>query len=62
MAYMLQFGESTIHRVLVARIVFVAAIFSCLNLKPDDRFLPYSIPEVFVKTGHGLTDIIIIIA
>ena len=40
MAYMLQFGESTIRRVLVARIVFVTAIFSCLNLKPDDRFLP----------------------
>ena len=33
------------------------AIFSCLNLKPDDGFLPYNIPELFNKTGHGQTDI-----
>ena len=36
------------------------AIFSSLNLKYDDGFLPYSMPEVFTKTGHGLTDIIIV--
>ena len=36
------------------------AIFSCLlNLKPVDGFLVYSMPEVFNKTGHDLTDIII---
>ena len=39
--------------------VFVKAIFSCLNLKPDDGFLPYNMPELFNKTGHGLTDIVI---
>ena len=39
--------------------VFVKAIFSCLNLKPDDGFLPYNMPDVFNKTGHGLTDIVI---
>ena len=33
------------------------AIFSCLNLKPDDGFLPYNMTEVFNKTRHGLTDI-----
>ena len=40
MAYMLQFGESAIHRIFVAWVVFVKAIFSCLNLKPDEGFLP----------------------
>ena len=25
----------------------VKAIFSCLNLKPDDGFLPYNMPKVF---------------
>ena len=39
--------------------VFVKAIFSCLNLKPDDGFLAYNMPEFFDKTGHGLTDIVI---
>ena len=33
------------------------AIFSCLKLEYDDRFLPYSMPEVLNKTGHDLTDI-----
>ena len=40
MAYMLQFGWSAIHRVFVAWVVFLKAIFSCLNFKPDDGFLP----------------------
>ena len=39
-AYMLQFGESTIHRIFVAWLVFVKVTFSCLNLKPYDGFLP----------------------
>ena len=40
-------------------LVFMKAIFSCLNLKFDDGFLLYSMHEVFNKTGHGLTGIII---
>ena len=39
--------------------VFVKAIFSSLNLKPEDGFLAYNMPDVFNKTGHGLTDIVI---
>ena len=35
------------------------AIFSCLGLKPDDRVLPYKMSEIFNKTEHGPTDIII---
>ena len=57
MAYMLQFGA--IHRIFVAWVVFAKAIFSCLNLNPDDGFLPYNMPELFDKTGQGLTDIVI---
>ena len=43
----------------MALVVFVKAMFSCLNLKPDDGFLPYIMLEFFNKTGHGLTDIVI---
>ena len=39
--------------------MFVKLIFSCLNLKPDDGFLPHNMPKVFNKTGHGLTGIAI---
>ena len=34
------------------------AISLCVNLKADDLFLPYNIPEVFNEIGHGLTDIV----
>ena len=43
----------------VAKAIFVKAIFPCLNLKPDDGFLPYNMPKVFNKTGHGLTGTVI---
>ena len=59
MAYMLQFDQSAIPRIFVTWVVFVKAIFSCLNPKPDDGFLPYNMPELFDKTRHGLTDIVI---
>ena len=58
-AYMLQFGESIKHRIFVAWVVFVKAIFLCLNLKPDDGFFPYSLTEDFNQTGHALIQIII---
>ena len=35
------------------------AIFSRSNLKPDDGFLPYSLLEVFKKTGYGFTNIVV---
>ena len=55
--YMLQSGLSAIHRILVTWVLFVKAIFSCLNLKPDDGCC--NLPELFNKTEHDLTDIII---
>ena len=39
--------------------IFVKAIFSCLNLKPDDGFLLYNMPKLLDKTGHGLADIVL---
>ena len=59
MTYVLLISESTIHIIFVAWVVFMEAIFSCLNIKPGGRFLTYSMPEVFNKTGHSLTVIII---
>ena len=43
----------------VAWVVFVKAMFWCLNLKPNDGFLSYNMPELLNKTGHGLIDIVI---
>ena len=58
MTYMLQFGLGAIGRIFVAWVVFVKAIFSCLNLKPDDDFYLTTWLSFFNKTGHGLTDIV----
>ena len=55
MRCMLQVG----YRIFWTWVVSMQAIFSCLNLKHDAGFLPYSMPEVFSKTGHCLTDIMI---
>ena len=57
--YGIQFGERTIHKIFVTWVIFMEAIVSCLNLKPDN-WLPYSMPEVFNKSRHGLAGIIIV--
>lgn len=59
MAFMLKVGESTIQCIFVGWIVFLKTIFTCLNLKPEAEFLLKKMPDIFVKTGHGLTDMII---
>ena len=59
MAYMLNVSESTMQRIFVAWIVFMETIFSRINLRPDKNFLAHTMPEIFIKTGHGLTDMVI---
>ena len=56
---MLQVGESTIHRIFMGWVAFMKAIFSFLNLKTDDGFLPYVMPEGLSISERGLTVIII---
>ena len=53
--------EINIHITFVVWVVFMKAILLCLKLELDDGFLSYSKPpEVFNKTGHNLTDIVIV--
>ena len=58
---MLQFGSSTIHRIFcgVGSICENNIFMLYLNLKPDDRFLPSNMAELFNKTRRDLTDIVI---
>ena len=58
-SYHIQFGWSATHRIFVGWVVFVKAVFLCLNLELDDGFLTHNMPVVSNKTGHGLTDIVI---
>ena len=59
MAYLLKVGESTVQRTFVAWIVFLETIFNCIDLKPKAGFLLKKMPDIFVKTGQGLTDMTI---
>ena len=45
--------------VFVGWIVFLETIFTHINLKPEAGFLLKKMPDSFVETGHGLTDMII---
>ena len=59
MAFMLKVGESKMQRIFVGWIVFLETIFTHINFKPEAGFLLKKMPDIFVKTGHGLTDMII---
>ena len=59
MTFMLKVGESTMQLIFVGWIVFLETIFIHINLKPEAGFLLKKMPDIFVKTGQGLTDIII---
>ena len=58
MAFMLKLGESAV-QCTFGWIVFLETMFTCINLKPGASFLLKQMPDIFVKTGHGLTDMII---
>ena len=45
--------------IFVGWIVFLETIFTQINLKPEAGFLLKKMPDIFVKTGQGLTDMII---
>ena len=59
MAFMLKVGESTMQLIFLGWIVFLETIFTHINLKPEAGFLLKKMPDIFVKTGQGLTDMII---
>jgi len=59
MAFVRKVGESTIQCIFVSWIVFLETIFTCINLKREAGFLLEKMPCIFVKTGHGPTDMIL---
>ena len=59
MAFMFKVEESTMQLISVGWIVFLETVFTHINLKPEAGFLLKKMPDIFVKTGHGLTDMII---
>ena len=59
MAHMLNIFQSTVDRFFVGWAIFLETLFSKLDLKPYEGYLIKNMPEIFIKTGHGLTNIVI---
>ena len=59
MSYMSDVSKSTVYRIFVGWAVFLETLFNQLDLKPNDGYLLKKMPDIFVRTGHGLTDIVI---
>ena len=45
-------------RVFIAWTVFLSTLFNSLDLHPAKGYLLKMMPEIFIKTGHGLTDLV----
>ena len=58
MGHMLNVSQSTVNRLFIGWAVFLETLFAQLNLKPPNGFLIQKMPDIFIKTGHGLTEIL----
>ncbi|XP_065684230.1 uncharacterized protein LOC136096642 [Hydra vulgaris] len=59
MSFLLEKSYTTVHRIFTGWVIFCATLFNEINLKVDGSFLLKKMPDIFVKTGNGLTDIVI---
>ena len=58
-AYMADVSPQTIGRIYNGWVIFLAALFSKLNTRPQQKFLQEKMPKIFRDTGHGETDLIL---
>ena len=58
-AFMAKVSEQTIGRVFNGWIIFLATLFNQLDQRPDQDFLRKTVPEIFTRTGHEMTDLIL---
>ena len=40
-------------------IVFLATIFNQVDITPNHGYLVEKMPQTFIETGHGLTDVVL---
>ena len=59
MAYIMKCSETTVQRLFKGWTIFTATVFNRIDLCPGHGFLLQKMPEEFVITSHGFTDLII---
>ena len=56
---MLDLGKSTVYSIFVGWVVFSETLFIQLNLKPSEGYLLKRMSDIFVKTVHRMTNMVI---
>ena len=59
MSFMLDLGISIVYWIFVGWAAFLETLFSQLNLKGSEGYLLKKILYIFVKTGHGISEMVI---
>ena len=59
MGFMLGLSKTTIQRIFIGRVIFLATLFNEIDHKPSSGYLLKKMPKIFVETSHGLTDLVI---
>ena len=57
--YLTNVCNVTTGRIYNGWVIFLATIFNLLDTRADRKYLQQKMPEIFVKTGHGSTDLVI---
>ena len=58
-AFVTNVSETTIGRIFNSWVVFLSTLFNKLDTRPDQKFLLQKMPDAFINTGHGMTDLIL---
>ena len=59
LAFLVKKSETTIQRIFIGWIIFIAAVFNRIDLIPGHGFLLKKMPKSFIKTDHGMTYLVI---
>ena len=59
MSFMLGVSKATTQRIFIGWVIFLSTLFNKIDLKLSGEYLLKTMPDIFVKTGHGMTDLII---
>ena len=58
MNYIVGISDATVQCIFRGWFVSLATLFNERDLKPLSRYTLKKLPKIFVKTGHGLTDLV----
>ena len=59
MNYIVGISDATVQCIFPGWFVSLATLFNEKDLKPPSRYTLKKLPKIFVKTGYGLTDLVV---